>query len=414
LVSSGIYREREKLKRSTLLFCFILIVIIVSPLFLVIWNFGIDEQKSDPEFFVGVEYAIDNHSVEGCKALVDRVKNFTNLFVVDSVGITFDINNLNEVCDYVYDSGLYFLVFFIPLHEEYENITTDGQHQTLIMRYNYYPHLWIADAKEEYGDKFLGAYAMDEPGGHQLDAGSSQLVTEAPNQKNATDTYMNWLRAHIDYYLYSREHEGISVLTSDYGLYWFDYKSGYDTVLAEFAWNHSRPLHVALCRGAAKVQNREWGVMLTWTYNGPPYLVSGDELYDDLVLAYHNGAKYTVIFDHPDLYPEFGILTEDHFGNLTDFWNYVDSNPDKHGTIKAEVAYVLPENFGFGFRNSDDTIWGLWSADTDERTEKIWGDVNQLIDEYGFSLDIVYSDPEFNDELKRHYDKVFFWNEIIN
>jgi len=380
----------------------------------VIWNFGINEQKSDPEFFVGVEYAIDNHSVEGCKALVDRVKNFTNLFVVDSVGITFDINNLNEVCDYVYDSGLYFLVFFIPLHEEYENITTDGQHQTLIMRYNYYPHLWIADAKEEYGDKFLGAYAMDEPGGHQLDAGSSQLVTEAPNQKNATDTYMNWLRSHIDYYLYSREHEGISVLTSDYGLYWFDYKSGYDTVLAEFAWNHSRPLHVALCRGAAKVQNREWGVMLTWTYNGPPYLVSGDELYDDLVLAYHNGAKYAVIFDHPDLYPEFGILTEDHFGNLTDFWNYVDSNPDKHGTIKAEVAYVLPQNFGFGFRNSDDTIWGLWSADTDERTEKIWGDVNQLIDEYGFSLDIVYSDPEFNDELKRHYDKVFFWNEIIN
>ena len=105
MVSSGIYREREKLKRSTLLFCFILIAIIVSPLFLVIWNFDIDEQNSDPEFFVGVEYAIDNHSVEDCKALVDRVKNFTNLFVVDSVGITFDINNLNEVCDYVYDSG---------------------------------------------------------------------------------------------------------------------------------------------------------------------------------------------------------------------------------------------------------------------------------------------------------------------
>ena len=65
-------------------------------------------QRSEPEFYVGVEYAIDNYSVEGCKALVDKVKSFTNVFIVDTVGITYDINNLNEVCDYVYDSGLYF------------------------------------------------------------------------------------------------------------------------------------------------------------------------------------------------------------------------------------------------------------------------------------------------------------------
>jgi len=415
LVSSGIYREREKLKRSTLLFCFILIAIIVSPLFLVIWNFDIDEQNSDPEFFVGVEYAIDNHSVEDCKALVDRVKNFTNLFVVDSVGITFDINNLNEVCDYVYDSGLYFLVFFISLHEEYGVPTEDGQHQTLIFRYNYYPHLWIADAKEKYGDKFLGVYAMDEPGGNQLDGGSFRLVTRAENQTEAAEIYLEWLYAHTNYYIYARECEGVTVLTSDYGLYWFDYKSGYDTILAEFAWNHSRPLHVALCRGAAKVQNRDWGVMVTWTYNDVPYIVSGDELYDDLKVAYHNGAKYAVIFDHPDTeYSEYGILTEEHFDALEDFWNYVNNNPDKHGIEKADVAYVLPENFGFGFRSSDDNIWGLWSANTDERTEKIWGDVNQLLEQYGSRLDIVYSDPEFNDDLQQHYEELFFWNETLN
>jgi hypothetical protein len=386
----------------------VLIAIIVAPLLLVALNVGVGEQQSVPEFFVGVEYAIDNHSVEDCKELVDRVKNFTNLFVVDSIGITFDKNNLTQVCDYVYDSGLYFLVFFISLHYQQE----DGD---LVFRYNYYPHMWIADAKEKYGDKFLGAYAMDEPGGNQLDAGSFQLVKEAENQKNATETYVEWLYLHISYYLYARECEDITVLTSDYALYWFDYKSGYDAVLAEFAWNHSRPLHVALCRGAANVQNKEWGVMVTWTYNDDPYIVSGGELYDDLINAYHNGAKYAVIFDYPATnYSEYGILTKGHFDALEDFWNYVNSNPDKHGTVKAEVAYVLPENFGFGFRNSGDTIWGLWSADTDERTEKIWGDVNHLLDEYGFSLDIVYSDPEFNDDLKRRYDKIFFWNETIN
>jgi len=382
---------------------------------LVVLDVGVDEQNSIPEFFVGVEYAIDNYSVEGCKALVDRTKNFTNLFVIDTTGITFDINNLNEVCDYVYESGLYFIVFFISLHEEGACIPPPGEYPELVFRYNYYPHVWIAEAKEKYGDKFLGTYAMDEPGGNQLDGGSFQLVKEAKDQTEAAEVFVEWLYAHTEYYLYARECEGITVLTSDYGLYWFDYKSGYDTILAEFAWNHSRPLHVALCRGAAKVQNRDWGMMVTWTYNGTPYIVPGNELYSDLNVAYHNGAKYAVIFDHPDTeYSEYGILTEEHFDALEDFWNYVNSNPDKHGTEKADVAYVLPENYGFGFRSYDDNIWGLWSAAEDERTEKIWGDVNQLLDQYGSRLDIVYSDPEFNDDLQRHYDKLFFWNEPLN
>jgi hypothetical protein len=370
----------------------------------VIWNFGIDEQKLETEFFVGVEYAIDNHSVEGCKALVDRVKNFTNFFVVDSLGITLDVNNLNEVCDYAYDSGLYFMVFFIsPLND------------TLQWRYNYYPNLWILKAKEKYCDWFLGAYVMDEPGGNQLDQGSFQLVKAAKDHAEAAERWVEMLKIHIDQYAFLRRCEDYTVLTSDYGLYWFDYKSGYNTILAEFAWNHSRPLHVALCRGAAKVQNRDWGAMVTWTYDDVPYIVSGNELYDDLILAYHNGAKYAVIFDHPDTeYSEYGILTEEHFDALEDFWNYINSNPDKHGIEKADVAYVLPENFGFGFRNSDDNIWGLWSANTDERVEKIWGDVNQLIDQYGSRFDIVYSDPEFNDDLQQHYDKLFFWNQTIN
>ena len=386
----------------------------VSPLLLALWTSGITKQNTTPEFFVGVEYAIDNYSVEGCKALVDRVKNFTNFFVIDTVGITYDFYKLNDVCNYVYESGMYFMVFFLPLHEEYE-VTDDGEHQLLVMRYNYYPHLWIADAKEKYGDKFLGAYAMDEPGGHQLDGGDSRLVTSSETQMEAADKYVMWLHAHLNYYLYARECEGISVLTSDYGLYWFDYKAGYDTVLAEFAWNHSRPLHVALCRGAASAQNKEWGAIVTWTYNGAPYIESGSELYEDLVLAYNNGAKYAVVFDHPDTdYSEYGILTEEHFEALEDFWNNVHNNPYKHGTVEADVVYVLPENFGFGFRDATDKIWGLWSADSDEQTAKIWSDVNQLIDQYGFRLDIVYSDPEFNDNLQRHYDEIFFWNQTLN
>ena len=411
--------EKKKLKRSTLLFWFILIALIVSPLFFIVFNVDIDEQNSDPKFFVGVEYAIKNGNVEDCKALVDRVKNFTNLFVVDTLEITLDINNLNEVCDYVYESGLHFLVFFICLHYL--------QGEVLVLRYNYYPHLWMLEATEKYGNKFLGAYAMDEPGGNQLDQGDFKMVKaeDIDDVTEAGNSYVELLDIHVTPYTFLLKYEkNITILTSDYGLYWFDYKSGYDTVLAEFAWNHSRPLHVALCRGAANVQNRDWGVMITWTYEEPPYIVSGDELYDDLIWAYHNGAKYVVIFDHPHTeYSEYGILTEEHFKAIENFWNYVNNNPSKHGTVKGEVAYVLPENFGFGFRSADDKIWGVesdvfaekfgqWSVK--ELTEKIWSDVTQLIDEYGFRLDIVYSNPEFNDDLPKHYDKMFFWNQTLN
>ena len=107
---------------------------------------------AEKPFYFGVSFC--GETVEEAKLLIDRVKNFTNLFVVDSTGITFDINNLNEVCDYVYDSGLYFLVFFISLHEEGACIPPEGDEPELVLRYNYYPHIWIARAKEKYGNSF--------------------------------------------------------------------------------------------------------------------------------------------------------------------------------------------------------------------------------------------------------------------
>ena len=62
--------------------------------------------------------------------------------------------------------------------------------------------------------------------------------------------------------------------------------------------------------------------MITWTYSEPPYIESGPELYDDLVLAYNNGAKYAMVFNYPQTLIRHGILTQDHLNALKDFWNY--------------------------------------------------------------------------------------------
>lgn len=373
------------MKRNAFVLAIALIAVILVSLFAL--NEWFSNRQSTPDFFVGVELAYGNTS--DLKKLVDKVKNYTNLFVIGSLEISFNQTALNEACDYIVDARLHFIVLF-----------TDSK------KYSYRIFDWMEDAKQKYGDKFLGVYRYDEPGGTQLDQNSSRLVENATSYADAAATYVKGLGIIVEYYLNYTPR----MFTADYGLYWFDYKAGYSAVFAEFGWNHSRQLQIALCRGAAKVQNREWGVIITWEYTAEPYIESGAELYKDLVLAYNSGAKYVVIFNYPKI-GRYGILTEEHFDELKKFWNYIHTSPRTYGVDEGEVAYVLPSDYGFGFRHASDTIWGLWDAD--EWSEKIWNDVNKLRDQYGSRLDIVYTDPEFDNVLKRHYNKLIFWNEKI-
>jgi hypothetical protein len=197
------------------------------------------------------------------------------------------------------------------------------------------------------------------------------------------------------------------LMTSDYVLYEFDYRSVYDVVLAELAWNHSRPVNIALCRGAAAAYGKDWGVMITYTTTTPPYLASGDQIYDDLVLAYQNGAKYFLVFDYakdPATNVTHGILQQEHLDAMQRFWEYVKHNP-RPDQASGRVAYVLPKDYGYGFRGPSDSIWGLWGPD--ELSSKIWSDVNNLANRYGAAFDIIYEDTLQN---QFNYSEMMFWN----
>jgi hypothetical protein len=343
------------------------------------------------DVFVGVDVAYDG--VEDVKAFVDEVKSYTNFFIVGSGGITTNGTKLNEVCQYVNDSGLYFAVYTHPVDQ-----TQFNQSQ------------WINDARQRWSERFAGLYASDEPGGRQIDryhlnGTSFMFVEQADNYTDAAGKYVEGLNHVLTYFRVDWGVGDFRMFTSDYALYAFDYRAGCDTVFAEFGWNNSRPLAVALCRGAARVQNREWGVMITWKFSDAPYIETGAELYDDMVYAYESGAKYIVVFNYPKN-STFGVFGEAHFEALKRFWQYVKDNPRMNEAADESVAYVLPRAYGFGFRGPDDTIWGLWDADN--LTSKIWYDVNVLLEQYKPLMDIIYEDDLQSATVE--YSKLIFWN----
>ncbi|MCW4047375.1 MAG: hypothetical protein NWE99_07430 [Candidatus Bathyarchaeota archaeon] len=371
------------MNRRTVALGIFLVAVISASLFVTI---KLISDPEDPDFYVGVEFAYSD-SINDLKALVDKVKDYTNLFVIGSIEITFNKTALDEACDYVVSSGLNLIV-----------LITDSE------LYSYRTFEWAEQTKQKYGDKFLGVYRYDEPGGNQLDKGAAMLIKEGASYADVAANYTGTLKIILDYYLNYIDR----VFTADYGLYWFDYKADYTTVFAEFGWNHSRALQTALSRGAARAFNKDWGVMVTWTYTDKPYIESADMLYSDLRLAYAAGAKYAVVFSYPKL-GEYGILTEGHFDALKRFWDYIHGNPRSGGVDRAEAAYVLPEDYGFGFRSATDTIWGLFNAD--DLSAKVWNDANTLVAQYGSRLDIVYDDPATFTAIQNRYDKLYFWNE---
>ena len=348
-----------------------------------------EDTRSPPSFFLGVTA---NGNVTETKTLIDRSKSLINLIVIQNTDTMKDKTKLVEVCDYAFNAKLSFFVYM---------------YDPMRGGFNYDPIGWVSEAKEKYGNNFLGYYLYDEPGGNQLDNGRfSQFVKNSSRTplgyRDAANTYCYYTFAHMRNFVKIDK-----LVTSDYALYWFDYEAGYDTVFCEFGWNHSRAVNIALCRGAAEIHNKDWGVMITWTYSDSPYLESGDALYGDMATAYDAGAKYVIVFSYPMIGP-YGTLTEEHFGAIRRLNEYVSVNPQKDSSNTEKIAYVVPRDFGWGFRRENDTIWGIWDADGN--ATKIWRDTNDLTQKYGYNFDIIYDDTLTHYTWESYYDELIRWD----
>jgi len=79
-------------------------------------------------------------------------------------------------------------------------------------------------------------------------------------------------------------------------------------------------------QGAANVQNKKWGAIITWTYNQPPFYESAETLLQDMNMAYQAGANYVVVFNYSPEAPFVG-LDETHFKAMQEFWNQIHNFP---------------------------------------------------------------------------------------
>jgi len=385
--------------------------------------------------YVGVAFC-GNTTAEAI-ALIDRTKNYTNLFVLDTGRSELSRNEsaIYEICDYATSNGLQIIL----------NLGINGAYETDVTTWFWDANLTDMKANwtQRWGDKFLGIYYNDEIGGVQLDGSWAQFFHIAgdrlanssipairaleeiqtklefyrdtnsipDNYDMEADFFVNLV---VNYYpgLAELNRNNVTTFMSDYGLYWWDYLGGYDVMLAELGWNASVAQQIAQVKGAARLQDKEWGAMITWKYNDVPFLDSAKEIYDQMLASYQAGAKYIMIFNYAkdeNATNTAEAMTDEHYMALYQFWQDIHSK-DYEDNSGAEAALVLPHNYGWGMRNPNDTIWGFWP--TDAKTEQIAVNMYKLLVEYGTKLDIVYEDPAFP-VANAHYKTVYYWNQTL-
>ena len=389
---------------------------------------------SGDKVYVGVTFG--GTTVDEAKQLIDKVYSYTNLFIVDSWTISGNFNDstpLTEICDYAVQHNLSVIVYFSFIYYNYTRTVGNLYNSSVWDLYGVLPwHVdWLNQAKARWGNMFLGAYLYDESGGKQIDTGywggstmttfTGTKITTFVNTTDYADAANRFIRSlnggsmqHIiNTTIPNSVTSPVPVFTADYALYWFDYKAGYNTVFVELGSNNpanSKIQQIALCRGAATAQNKDWGAIVTLGTDVPnPTPENGSTVLSDMTMAYEAGAKYILVFNY-ELNSQ-GILTDEQFNAMKQFWDNIhSSSTDSWDKFPGQVALVLPTNYGWGMRRINDRMWGLWDAP--DNATQIWNNIGNLTERYGLNLDIVYDDPSVN--ISGLYSQTYLWNSTLN
>jgi hypothetical protein len=138
----------------------LLLILLLAISTLALFNVYPDISKTDASPHVNVGVAFCGNTTAEAKLLIDRVKTYTNLFVMDTAGNPLSRNqtSVEEVCDYAVTQGLKIIINMGTIFTEntwfWQSLPLDAIKQR-----------WT----ERWGENFLGVYYNDEPAGIQID-----------------------------------------------------------------------------------------------------------------------------------------------------------------------------------------------------------------------------------------------------
>src|ERR1700690_2483308 len=146
--------EYKRIKTRNILSLILIVILLVATVSLLVSYTQSSNIKKKPSVYVGI--AFGGNTTTQAELLIDKTKSYTNLFILDAGlnPISANESAVIEICDYAVNAGLNVII----------NLGTWTNQSDLAWKIQFFN-----SSREKYGDKFLGVYYDDEPGGIPLD-----------------------------------------------------------------------------------------------------------------------------------------------------------------------------------------------------------------------------------------------------
>jgi hypothetical protein len=191
-------------KKRLLVIPFLLLAIFVAAL--LIQDLPFTNSNKENTCYIGVAFGGDTNSQ--AKLLIDRIKDYSNLFILQSGPVSTNETATTEICDYAVSSGLSIIVYFGDLDPN------------ILARKNLtWRSTWVSNAKSRYGEHFLGVYYYDERGGIYLDSDKNATNWHLPPNSTSDSVASMFENGFLqDKGTVALKAEGVPIFCSDYAL----------------------------------------------------------------------------------------------------------------------------------------------------------------------------------------------------